>query len=142
MAKTFTAQIDAVFAKYGRRMNAIVGDATQETVRIAQTPVAKGGNMPVDTGNLRGSLTSSLNGQQVGQGAESFVLAVSAMEAGDVAQFGWGGFNAATGRSANYAAYVEFGARGRPGRFFMTNAASAWPATVAASVAKAKARFK
>lgn len=136
MAKTFSAQIDASILKTRARMRAVVQDATQTTINIAQKPVAKGGNMPIDTGNLRASLNSSIQGGASQGGAEAYSLVIAGMEAGDVADFTWGNDN------VNYAVFVEYGTRGRPGRHFMGTAAAAWPNTVAASVAKAKARFK
>lgn len=130
MAKSFAAQIDAWTRKTKARMDAVVKASAQDVIALAQTPVAKGGNMPVDTGFLRASLQSSLNGSTGLTGPESYALTVAGMGAGDVATFGW---------TANYAAHVEYGTRGRAGRHFVGNAALHWQEIVAGNVAKAKA---
>lgn len=127
---TFAAQINAWTAKTRARKTAVVQKSAQDVIAVAQTPVAKGGRMPVDTGFLRNSLQSSLNGSTPLSGAESYAMVVAQMEAGDVAEFGW---------TAEYARHVEYGARGRPGRFFVGGAAQKWPQIVAANIAKAKA---
>lgn len=49
------------------KMEAVVKDSIQEIVIDAQTPKAKGGSMPVDTGFLRNSGTYSLNQIPVGE---------------------------------------------------------------------------
>ena len=61
----------------------------QDTVRIAQTTVAQGGDMPVDTGFLRNSLVTELNGREVGSGADSYVLGLSALQLGDPFAVAW-----------------------------------------------------
>lgn len=127
---TFSAQIDAWVAKTQARMDAVIKASAQDVIALAQKPVAKGGNMPVDTGFLRASLQSTLNGTSGLTGPESYVFTAGKMKAGDVASFGW---------TANYARHVEYGARGRPGRHFVGNAALQWQPIVAANVAKAKA---
>ena len=130
MTKSFSAQIDAWTRKTKARMDAVVKSSTQDVVALAQKPVAKGGNMPVDTGFLRASLQSSLNGSTGLTGPESYTLTVANMEAGDVATFGW---------TASYARHVEYGTQGRPGRHFVGNAALQWQRIVADNVTKAKA---
>lgn len=127
---TFTGQIDAWVAKTVQRTEAVIKASTQDVIADAQVPVAKGGRMPVDTGFLRNSLQSSLAGSTSLSGGESYVMIAAQMEVGDVAEFGW---------TADYARHVEYGARGRPGRFFAGGAARKWPEIVAANVAKAKA---
>lgn len=133
------ANLDAWARATQERMNAVVRGSAQEVARRAQTPRAKGGRMPVDTGNLRNSFQSSLNGSTALTGPESYVMIAATMEAGDVAQFGWG---------AAYARRIEFGFTGQDslgrtynqqGAHFLSGAAADWPAIVAAEVAKAKA---
>lgn len=103
--------------KVKRRMKAVVQESTQRVFAEAQTPVAKGGNMPVDTGFLRNSLTMALNGSTSLTGPESYVLSVAGMDLGDIIEGGW---------TANYARHVEHGSRGRAGRKFMNSAANNW----------------
>jgi len=131
MVKYTFAQLDQWTKKTQRRIDAVLKDATQSVVAVAQVTKAKGGRMPVDTGNLRNSLISSVAGGASGQGEESYIMAAAGMTGGDVATFTW---------TAEYAAAVNNGRNGRPGAHFVEGAVDEWPAIVRASIAKAKAR--
>ena len=131
MTKYTFAQLDQWTKKTEKRIDAVLKDATQSVVAVAQQTKAKGGRMPVDTGNLRNSLRSSVAGGAMGEGASSYILAAAGMKGGDLATFTW---------TAEYAAAVNNGNRGRPGAHFVEGAVDQWPAIVRASIAKAKAR--
>lgn len=133
------SQLDEWSRATQARMDAIVKGSTQEICRIAQTPVTKGGRLPFDLGNLMNSFQSSLNGGTALEGAASYVAIAASMEAGDVAEFGWG---------AEYARRLEYGFTGQDslgrtynqqGRHFLSGAMLEWPTVVAEQVAKAKA---
>ena len=108
-----------------------------------QTPVARGGNLPVDTGFLRASLRVTLGdtlapatAKPDGPGVFTYdpstvQLTLIASKPADVITAAYG---------ANYARFQEYGARGRPGRRFVALAAQQWPAIVAQVAAEAKAR--
>ena len=130
MKYTF-ATLDQWTKKTEKRIDAVLKDATQSVVAVAQQTKAKGGRMPVDTGNLRNSLQSSVAGGASGEGKESYIMVAAGMKGGDVATFTW---------TAEYAAAVNNGNRGRPGAHFVEGAVDQWPAIVRASIAKAKAR--
>jgi len=125
------ATLDQWTKKTEKRIDAVLKDATQSVVAVAQQTKAKGGRMPVDTGNLRNSLQSSVAGGAMGEGASSYILVAGNMKGGDLATFTW---------TAEYAAAVNNGNRGRPGAHFVEGAVDQWPAIVRASIAKAKAR--
>jgi len=125
------AQLDQWTKKTERRIDAVLKDATQTVISVAQTPKSKGGRLPVDSGNLRNSLQSSVAGGAMGEGASSYILVAAGMKGGDLATFTW---------TAEYAAAVNNGNRGRPGAHFVEGAVDQWPAIVRASIAKAKAR--
>ena len=95
--------------------------------------------MRVDTGTLRNSFQSSLNGSTALTGPESYEMIAATMEAGDVAEFGWG---VAYARRVN-SGFTGTDALGRnynqQGAHFLEGATMQWPAIVAAEVAKAKA---
>jgi len=131
MVRYTFAQLDQWTRKTQRRIDAVLKDATQSVVAVAQQTKAKGGRMPVDTGNLRNSLQSSVAGGAMGEGASSYIMVAGNMNGGDVATFTW---------TAEYAAAVNNGNRGRPGAHFVEGAVDQWPAIVRASIAKAKAR--
>jgi hypothetical protein len=131
MVKYTFAQLDQWTKKTEKRIDAVLKDATQSVVAVAQQTKAKGGRMPVDTGNLRNSLQSSVAGGATGEGASSYILVAAGMKGGDLATFTW---------TAEYAAAVNNGNRGRPGAHFVEGAVDQWPAIVRASIAKAKAR--
>ena len=123
--------LDQWTKKTEKRIDAVLKDATQSVIAVAQQTKAKGGRMPVDTGNLRNSLRSSVAGGAMGEGASSYILVAAGMKGGDLATFTW---------TAEYAAAVNNGNRGRPGAHFVEGAVDQWPAIVRASIAKAKAR--
>ena len=123
--------LDQWTKKTEKRIDAVLKDATQSVVAVAQQTKAKGGRMPVDTGNLRNSLQSSIAGGASGEGASSYIMVAGNMKGGDLATFTW---------TAEYAAAVNNGNRGRPGAHFVEGAVDQWPAIVRASIAKAKAR--
>lgn len=131
MAKYTFATLGQWPIKTQRRIDAVLKDATQTVIRTAQKTKAKGGRMPVRTGNLRNSLQSSIAGGASGEGKESYIMVAGNMNGGDLATFTW---------TAEYAAAVNNGNRGRPGAHFVEGAVDQWPAIVRASIAKAKAR--
>ena len=131
MARYTFATLDQWTKKTEKRIDAVLKDATQSVVAVAQQTKAKGGRMPVITGNLRNSLQSSIAGGASGEGEASHILVAPQMKGGDVATFTW---------TAEYAAAVNNGNRGRPGAHFVEGAVDQWPAIVRASIAKAKAR--
>jgi hypothetical protein len=127
MARSFTAQLDAFAQKTERRMLAVARESIQDVMDDAQTPVAQGGRMPVDTGFLRNSVASGLNGSFGAPGPESYTLSISGMQLGDTVRFAW---------TADYAIYQELGAQGRAGKHFVGVAAAKWPQFVAANAAR------
>jgi len=131
MARYTFATLDQWTKKTEKRIDAVLKDATQSVVAVAQQTKAKGGRMPVDTGNLRNSLQSSVAGGAMNGGASSYIMVAGNMKGGDLATFTW---------TAEYAAAVNNGNRGRPGAHFVEGAVDQWPAIVRASIAKAKAR--
>ena len=128
------ATLDQWTKKTEKRIDAVLKDATQSVVAVAQQTKAKGGRMPVDTGNLRNSLQSSVAGGASGEGKESYIMVAGNMKGGDLATFTWGNDD------VPYARPVNNGNRGRPGAHFVEGAVDQWPAIVRASIAKAKAR--
>ena len=133
MVKYTFAQLDQWTKKTEKRIDAVLKDATQSVVAVAQVTKAKGGRMPVDTGNLRNSLQSSIAGGAFAEGEASHILVAPQMKGGDVATFTW---------TAEYAAAVNNGNNGRPGAHFVEGAVDQWPAIVRASIRKAKARVR
>jgi len=131
MVRYTFAQLDQWTRKTERRIDAVLKDATQSVVAVAQVSRDKGGRMPVITNNLRNSLQSSIAGGAFAEGEASHILVAPQMKGGDLATFTW---------TAEYAAAVNNGNRGRPGAHFVEGAVDEWPAIVRASIAKAKAR--
>jgi len=142
---TFSAQVDQWVKKTKERQEAVFKKSVERTIEIMQTPVAKGGNMPVDTGFLRSSFQAGLNAPVFGptqppkkrvsfsyNGSQATMVIASA-EIGDTI-FGT--------YSANYAKFVHDGANGRPGRPFVRLAAQQWQTTVNQVVQEAKSRIR
>lgn len=138
MANTFSAQLGAWARKSQARMDAIVKTSAQRVFEQANTPIAQGGNMPVDTGFLRASFAVDFGGMPSGPSTNpgkaayaasdgGIALKLVAFEPGDTIYAGW---------TANYAIYMEV-------RYaFQRRAAQNWPAIVADVTAEAKARIR
>lgn len=131
MAGKFTADVRAFAGKTKRQMRDVFAESVQDVVEMAQMPKAKGGRMPVVTGNLRNSLASGLNGSFGAQGPEGYVVTLSGLEIGDIARFAW---------TAPYARRMELGFSGtdslgrtyeQPGNHFVGAAAAQFPQRVA-----------
>jgi len=83
----------------------------------AQKPVREGGRMPIDTGILRNTAISGLNGGQVGEGADAYVLSIAKMQIGETVFLAW---------TAEYAKYIEYGTSKMEPRYFARGAAMQW----------------
>ena len=113
----------------------LMRQSTQDLAREANTPIANGGRMPVDTGFLRNSLVITMDGESdppfKGQGLNKDqlraqgrtagpagnLIKLAGSELGDIVYLTW---------TAHYAMYVERGGRG-PARLFAQGAADKWP---------------
>jgi len=133
------ATLDQWTKKTKRRTDAVLKDATQSVISVAQTSKGNGGRMPVIKNKLRGSLQSSIAGGASGEGEASHILVAPQMKGGDLATFTW---------TAKYARRVNNGFTGpdklgrtysQVGAHFVEGAVDQWPAIVRASIAKAKA---
>ena len=135
--KSFAAQIDQFKADTMQKMRAVMQESIQDVCDDMQTPKAKGGRMPVDTGNLRNTLASELNGSGFGAaGSDSYVLTIANMDPGDVARFAY---------TAAYARRMELGFVGEDslgrsfnqmGNHFMGSAAARFSDHVTRNTAK------
>ena len=125
------------------RQEAVFKESAQRVVEVMQTPVSQGGNLPVDTGFLRASLTGILGGglpiardNPTGGGSFSYTgeqinLVIASADIGDTITVAY---------VARYAVHVEYGAQGRPARRFVALAAQQWPSIVQDVTLEAKAR--
>jgi hypothetical protein len=119
----FIADVKAFAGKTEKQMLAVAKQSLQDVVKIAQTPVAQGGQMPVRDGFLRNSLVTELNGSQIGAGADSYILGLSALQLGDVFQVAW---------TADYAVPRHYMVGvGQGGGLFRDLAAQQWTRIVA-----------
>lgn len=139
----FAAQVGAWVAKTKARQEAVFKESAQRVIVVMQTPVAKGGNLPVDTGFLRASLmatigppTASTTPNPGGEGKHSYdagavSLVIANASITDTITVVY---------TANYARFQEYGAHGKPGRRFVALAAQQWQAIVAEVAREAQAR--
>lgn len=125
----FIADVEAFTRLTKERMLAVAKQSMQDVIREAQTTVAQGGNMPVDSGALRNSLVVELRGAQVGEGADSYILGLSALELGDPFQVAW---TAEYAISRHYAVGV-----GQGGGLWRDLAAQKWQGIVQSNERKA-----
>lgn len=140
MVTKFAAQLDKWANQTSRDLELIFKESAQELFSKSQTPVAQGGNMPVDTGFLRNSFVAGLNGSTSLTGPDAYVAAIAGAKLGDVVFGGW---------TAKYAARIEFGFSGQDslgrtynqdGRGFARKAAMEWQQIVQRNAAKVRAR--
>ena len=140
MVKKFSATLDEWARKAQNRETAILRQSIQDVIDDAQTPVAKGGRMHVDTGFLRASGVASNTGMPSGPvrggsdvpgyySPDSLAVetVIAKTDVGTPFFFGW---------TANYARFRDhFDA-------FLRLAAMKWPVFVRKNTQKAKDRFK
>lgn len=127
--KSYSAQVKDWNEKAKRNTDNIMRTSIQELVRDAQTPVAQGGSMPVDTGNLRNSLISGLNGTFGPEDDTSYVLTIANMKRGDTANFAW---SAVYARARHY----KPESFGQGGGMWRDKAAAKWQSIVDAAARK------
>jgi hypothetical protein len=133
----FTADVNKFVANSQKAMEAVFKQSAQDVILEAQTPVAKGGNMRIDTGFLRASGKAQLNTLPTGasiktEGSADWsdgvtILTINKAKIGDSIVFGW---------TANYAPYRE----NEDG--FVRLAAQNWGEIVNKNANKIKARLK
>ena len=85
----FIADVERFGKLTADKMLRVAKQSADDVVRLAQTPVAKGGDLPVDTGVLRNSLVTEVNRREVAAGADSFVLGIAQLKLGDVFSVAW-----------------------------------------------------
>ena len=73
MAQTFVAQLQRFADLTTDKLELVFKQSAQDMFSEAQTPKAMGGNMPVDSGTLRNSFVSALNGQGGTKGPDAYV---------------------------------------------------------------------
>jgi hypothetical protein len=129
MAGSFSADLQRFNAKVQRRALDVARESIQDVIDDAQTPKAKGGRMPVDTGFLRNSLASGLNGSFGAPDENSYTLTIGQLDLGDVARFAW---------TAEYAIFQELGTSSFAGNHFVGVAAAKWPQFVEANARRIK----
>ena len=132
---TLSASVTSFVAQTKERLRAVALQSTQDVINDAQTPVAKGGRMPVDTGFLRNTGTVSYSGLPIGPSVGSGQPQQSEFDAATVL----GSWNGSTdiwwGWTAEYALFQET----RNG--YLRGAVARWPEFVMANSRKLEARI-
>ncbi len=85
----FIADVEAFAKKTIDQMERVAKQSVQDVLEDAQTPVAQGGDMPVDTGFLRNSLVVRIGGTQRSKGGDDFILGLSTMKLGNTITAEW-----------------------------------------------------
>ena len=129
--KTFAAQVSDIMREREEAMTKVMREAIGDTVEAVIDTT------PVDTGTLKNSFVSALNGGEAGtEGATSYVATIAGMELGDSARFGY---------KMPYALRLELGFDGadsfgrtytQGGRYWVSTALEGFQANVDAAVAK------
>ncbi|WP_379069555.1 HK97 gp10 family phage protein [Mesorhizobium sp. UC22_110] len=133
---SFAAQVGSWATKVEGALEAVFKESAQELVSQLNELA------PVDTGFLRASLMASITAMpqmtRANPGAAGpadlgdIVLVIAGADLGDTIYLGY---------TANYAAYVHYGARGNAPRPWVTMVAQRWIAIVEAKAAEVKARL-
>jgi len=124
--RKFIADVKAFADKTADQMLRVAKQSLQDVIRQAQTPVAQGGDMPVDTGFLRNSLVIEVNGGQTSEGGDSYILGISALQLGDPFQAYWGSSKVGYAIPRHYMVGTSKG-----GGLWRDKAAQKWPFYVA-----------
>lgn len=128
--RKFVADVEAFADLTIDKMLRVARQSIQDTVRQAQTPVAQGGDMPVDTGFLRNSLVTEVQGREVGAGGDSYVLGIAQLTLGDSMSVAW---------TAEYAIPRHYMVGvGQGGGLWRDKAAQQWSITVSKNAAKVR----
>lgn len=135
MTNSFSATVGEWARTVPLALEAVFKESAQELVTQLNALV------PVDTGFLRNSLRASTtampalslanNGQAMVPAGE-IMLVIAGADIGDTIYLGY---------TANYGAYVHYGANGRPGRPWVDMVAQRWNAIVQAKSAEVRGRL-
>jgi hypothetical protein len=125
--KKFIADVEAFKNKTIEQMLRVAKQSIQDTIEIAQTPVAQGGDMPVKDGFLRNSLVTTAKAGDL-EGPNSYILGLSTLELGDPFSVAW---TASYAIPRHYAVGV-----GQGGGLWRTKAAQRWEGVVQANARK------
>ena len=137
---SFSAQVRGWSEKAKRNADLVVRASIQDTAEmmsVAKDGIVRGapfelGVVPVDEGELIGSLTVTIGGAITGQGNSAaaappdYAAALVGFEMGDTVQVAF---------TAEHARPIEYGANGSPGRFMVREAVSQWQTIVDANAA-------
>lgn len=120
--KKFIADVEKFSNVSKDKLLKVARQSIDDTVRIAQSPVSKGGNMPVKDGFLRNSIVFGVNGGRIANGANGAILGLSALKLGDVFNVGW---------TADYAVSRHYAVNvGQGGGLWRDKAAQRWQSIV------------
>lgn len=136
MANSFSATVGEWAALVPHALEVVFRESVQELVSQLNALV------PVDTGFLRASLRASTTAMPVlslsnpessyTADAGEITLVIAGSDLGDTIYLGY---------TANYGAFVHYGANGRPGRPWVDMVAQRWATIVAAKASEVKARL-
>lgn len=130
---TFEAAVGEWARKVEGALEAVFKECAQELVSELNTLV------PVDTGFLRASLRASTTAMPELSATDAaptsggdILLVIKGLDEGDILYLGY---------TANYGAYVHYGANGRPGRPWVAMVAQRWQQIVALKTAEVRGRL-
>jgi len=150
MAKAFTAKVTKWARGNQGRLTAVFRDSAQTVANEVRKDKGHGGNMPVDTGNLRRSLiistvempTINTNAKDFKDRSDNIKLTIAKANIGQTIYLGF---------QAVYARRMEYGFVGedslgrtynQKGNGFVRLTAQRWPQIVRESILKIKARVE
>ena len=124
--------IDQWVSKSQARLEAVWKTEAQDIAKEIQTPRAKGGKMPVDTGFLRNSFAADVNKVPSGNGSTAYTsgpisIVINRAKIGDTVVFGF---------ASQYSIYME------AKYFFVRSAAQNWQQIVDKAAQKVRTRVE
>jgi len=140
---SFSAQISSWVKETRERRDAVYRGSAQRIVEIMQTPRAAGGNLRIDTGFLRASLTATTGSSLPPMtfkpdGVEAFPydagpinLVIAGAEISEPITLVY---------TANYARAREYGANGQPADRWVALAGQRWPQVVEQECVRVRSR--
>lgn len=110
----FSKQVGRFASNTERKMSLVFKDSAKAVADRANTPQAKGGRLPVDTGALRASIRAAIGSMPSGS-SDEVTAGIARWTPGDTLYIGW---------TQSYAIYMEWKYA------YMRGAAEKWPQIV------------
>ena len=135
MTQKFSAKVHQIIAQNSALLELVFLESVQRTINHAQTPKAKGGKLPLDTGFLRASGRTSFSGMPTGPTRGDKEGSYSSPDTVNIAGF-------RLGRAIFFGWTAVYARRQNLYNGFLDSAVNAWQKTVDGVVRDLRGRMK